>query len=187
MKTIIPCVVVACAIAVSGSRGLMVGQAPPTDLQSQVDTIFSRWNRTTPGCAVGAAVKGRIVVRSAYGIADFERSIPNTPTTVFDAGSVAKQFTAFAVLLLERDGKLSLNDPVHKYVPELPDYGAPITIRQMLNHTSGLREWNVLATIAGIEYGTFENGYGQILDLQRRQRSLNFAPGTRWSYSNSGY
>jgi CubicO group peptidase (beta-lactamase class C family) len=120
-------------------------------------------------------------------MADLERAVPNAPTTVFDAGSVAKQFTAAAVLLLERDGKLSLDDPVHKYVPELPDYGVPITIRQMLHHTSGLREWNVLATIAGIERGTFETGYGQILDIQRRQRSLNFAPGTRWSYSNSGY
>src|SRR5688572_25432277 len=168
MKSIITCVVVASALAVFGSVHQMVGQSPPATLQSQVDTIFSRWNTSTPGCAVGAAVTGRTVVRSAYGTADFERNIPNTPTTVFDAGSVAKQFTAFAVLLLERDGKLSLNDPVHKYVPELPDYGTPITIRQMLNHTSGLREWSVLATIAGIKHGTFESGYGQILDLQRR-------------------
>jgi CubicO group peptidase (beta-lactamase class C family) len=120
-------------------------------------------------------------------MADLERNIPNTPATVFDAGSVAKQFTAAAVLLLARDGRLSLDDPVQKYIPELPDYGVPITMRQMLHHTSGLREWNVLATIAGIEVGTFEGGHGQILDLQRRQRSLNFAPGSRWSYSNSGY
>jgi CubicO group peptidase (beta-lactamase class C family) len=120
-------------------------------------------------------------------MADLERDTPNTPTTVFDAASVAKQFTAAAVLLLERDGKLSLDNPVHKYLPELPDYGVPITIRQMLYHTSGLREWQVLATIAGIEHGTLESGYEQILDIQRRQRSLNFAPGTRWSYSNSGY
>ena len=74
-------------------------------------------------------------------MADLEHDVPNTPDTIFEAGSVSKQFTAAAVLLLARDGKLSLDDPVRKYIPELPDYGAPLTIRHMLNHTSGLRDW----------------------------------------------
>src|SRR5688572_29833121 len=137
------------AVAPFAYRSLAQSPPAPAGLQAQVDSIFNRWNATTPGCAVAAAVRGQTVVRSAYGIADLERNIPNSPSTVFEAGSVAKQFTALAVLLLAREGKLSLDDPVHKYIPELPDYGATITIRQMLHHTSGLREWNVLATFAG--------------------------------------
>src|SRR5262245_8473561 len=187
MKASFLCIVAAFALGALSLSDELVGQTRSEQLQSQVDAIFSRWNSSTPGCAVGAAIKGQTLVRSAYGMADLEKDTTNTPTTVFDAASVAKQFTATAVLLLERDGKLSLDDPVHKYLPELPDYGVPITIRQMLYHTSGLREWQVLATIAGIEHGTLESGYGQGLDIQRRQRSLNFAPGTRWSYSNSNY
>ena len=109
--------------------------------QAQVDKIFSRWTRTTPGCTVGAAVKGKTVVRAAYGMADLEHQVPITTDTIFEAGSVSKQFTAAAVLLLARDGKLALDDPVRKYIPELPDFGAPLTIRHMLQHTSGLRDW----------------------------------------------
>lgn len=132
-------------------------------------------------------------------MADLERNVSNTPETVFDAGSVAKQFTAAAVLLLARDGRLSLDDPVRKYVPELPDYGVHLSIRQMLNHTSGLRDWSTLAGIAGWPRSVFGQGnahvldtpHGQgpthLLDLLSRQRALNFPPGTRWSYSNSGY
>src|SRR5688500_14525033 len=164
MRAIVFSAVAAGFLCATNFTHQIVAQSPPTARQSQVDAIFKAWNTATPGCAVGAAVKGQTLVRSAYGMADLERNVPNTPTTVFDAGSVAKQFTAAAVLLLERDGKLSLGDPVHKYVPELPDYGVPITIAQMLHHTSGLREWNVLATIAGFEHGMFERGYGQILD-----------------------
>jgi CubicO group peptidase (beta-lactamase class C family) len=132
-------------------------------------------------------VKGQTVVRAAYGMADLERDVPITPVTVFEAGSVAKQVTAAAVLLLERDGRLSLEDPVHKYIPELPDYGAPITIRQMLQHTAGLRDWEMLITLAGLRYGTFRRGDTEMLDLVRRQRTLNFPPGTRWEYTNTGY
>lgn len=148
---------------------------------------------------MAASVKGQTVVRSAYGMADLERGAPNTPDTIFDAGSVAKQFTAGAVVLLARDGKLSLDDPVRKYVPELPDYGVLLTIRHMLNHTSGLRDWSTLAGIAGWPRSFFGQGqahvldtpFGQgpthLLDALSRQRTLNFPPGTRWSYSNSGY
>ena len=92
---------------------------------------------------------GKTVLAKAYGMADLEHDVKNTPDTIFEAGSVSKQFTAAAVLLLAREGKLSLDDPVRKYIPELPDYGAPLTIRHMLNHTSGLRDWGSVAGIAG--------------------------------------
>ena len=120
-------------------------------------------------------------------MADLEHDVPNRPDTIFEAGSVSKQFTAAAVLLLARDGKLSLDDPVRKYIPELPDYGTPITIRQMLQHTSGLRDWGNVEDIAGWPRGTRVYTHAHVLDILGRQKRLNFTPGTRWSYSNSGY
>src|SRR5919106_3603476 len=130
--------------------------ASPTDLEAQVDKIFSKWTSSTPGCAVGVGLDGKPVLAKAYGMADLEHAVRNTPETIFEAGSVSKQFTAAAVLLLAREGRLSLDDPVRKYIPELPDYdaGAPanghrVTIRHMLHHTSGLRDWGSIAGIAG--------------------------------------
>ena len=100
---------------------------------------------------------------------------------------MSKQFTAAAVLLLAGDGKLSLDDPVRKYLPELPDYGTPVTIRQMLTHTSGLRDWGSVAGIGGWPRTTRAYTHAHVLDILSRQQALNFPPGTRWSYSNSGY
>jgi len=141
----------------------------------------------TPGCAVGVSVGDQIVLEKAYGMADLEHDVPNAADTIFEAGSVSKQFTAMAVLLLAKDGKLSLDDPVRRYIPELPELAAPITIRQMLQHTSGLRDWGSVEDIAGWPRGTRVYTHAHVLDIVARQSRLNFAPGTRWSYSNSGY
>lgn len=159
------------------------GAAVVTD----VDPVFAEWTLTTPGCAVGVDVDGRSVLEKGYGMADLERSVAIAPDTIFEAGSVSKQFTAAAVLLLARERRLSLDDPIHRYFPELPDYGAPVTIRQMLTHTSGLRDWGSVAGIAGWPRTTRAHTQAHVLDILSRQRALNFAPGTRWSYSNSGY
>lgn len=175
----------AIALAALGAGAAARPEQPA--LQPRVDAIFSRWTRTTPGCAVGAAVKGEPVVTAAYGIADLEHDVPIARDTIFEAGSVSKQFTAAAVLLLAKDGKLSLDDPVRKYIPELPDFGAPLTVRQMLNHTSGLRDWGSLAAIAGWPRGSRVHTHAHVLEIVSRQRALNFPSGTRWSYSNSGY
>ena len=153
----------------------------------QVDTIFARWTSTTPGCAVGVGVKGRPVLRKAYGMADLEHDVPNTPETIFEAGSVSKQFTAAAVLLLAREGKLSLDDDIRKYVPEVPAYEAPITIRHMLMHMSGLRDWGSVAAIGGWPRTTRVYTHDHVLDIISRQKALNFRPGAQYSYSNSGY
>jgi CubicO group peptidase (beta-lactamase class C family) len=166
--------------------------APPSEqagaaLEARVDPIFARWSSSSPGCSVAASVGDMPALSNAYGMADLEHDVPNTPDTIFEAGSVAKQFTAAAVLLLATDGKLSLDDPARKYVPELPDYGQPLTIRQMLNHTSGLRDWGSVAAIAGWPRTSRAYTHDHVLDIISRQRSLNFPPGTRWSYSNSGY
>ena len=151
------------------------------------EQIFAGLNNSTPGCAVGLAVRGTTVWRAAYGMADLERGVANTPETIFEAGSVAKQFTAMAILLLARDQRLSLDDPVRKHVPELPDYGAPLTIRHMLTHTSGLRDWGSVAAIGGWPRTTREYTHAEVLDIAARQKSLNFPPGTQWSYSNTGF
>jgi CubicO group peptidase (beta-lactamase class C family)/lysophospholipase L1-like esterase len=155
--------------------------------EGQVDSLFSSRSASTPGCAVGVAQDGRIVLEKAYGMADLEHDVPNRPDTIFEAGSVSKQFTAAAVLLLAQDGKLELDEPVRKYLPELPEHAATITIRQMLQHTSGLRDWGSIESIAGWPRGTRVYTHAHVLDILGRQQALNFAPGTRWSYSNSGY
>lgn len=165
-----------------------VGQTTAPDLQARIDEIFSPWNsREKPGCAVTVAEKGRTVVSRAYGMADLEHDVPNTPATVFEAGSVSKQFTVAAALLLVQQGKVSRQDEVRKYVPELPDYGVPITIDHLIHHTSGLRDWGVVAAISGWPRGRRIHTHAHMLDIASRQRSLNYAPGAEYSYTNTGY
>jgi CubicO group peptidase (beta-lactamase class C family) len=154
---------------------------------AEIDKVFARWNTATPGCAVGVAVRGTPVLLKAYGMADLEHNVPNTPDTVFENGSVSKQFTAMAIMLLVEDGRLSLDDEVRKHIPELPDYGTSLTIRHMLTHTSGLRDWGSIAAIAGWPRTSREYTHAHVLEILSRQKSLNFPPGTQWSYSNSGF
>ena len=161
--------------------------AQPADKQADVDRIFSAFNTHTPGCAVGVAFKGAVVLRSGYGMADLERNVPITPNTIFESGSVAKQFTAMSLMLLAQQGKISLDDPLRKYLPELSDYGAAPTIRQVLSHVSGLREWRPIATFSGMPEGTFVYTNHDLLRMAGRQRALNFDPGTHYSYTNTGF
>lgn len=157
------------------------------DLTPQVDAAFTGFGRETPGCAVGVALDGVTKLTRGYGIADLDLDVAIAPDTIFEAGSVSKQFTAAAVLLLARDGKLSLDDAVRRYIPELPDYGVPLTIRHLLNHTSGLRDWGSVEGVAGWPRTTRVNTHAHVLEVVKRQRALNFIPGTHWSYSNTGY
>lgn len=157
------------------------------EIEAKVDRIFVQSSTTTPGCAVGAAVDGKTVLEKAYGMADLEHNVANMPNTIFEAGSASKQFTAAAILLLAQDGKLSLDDAVSKYVPEIPDYRPAPTIRDLLAHTSGLRDWGSIASIAGWPRTTRLYTHAHVLEFLSRQRALNFPPGTHWSYSNSGY
>jgi CubicO group peptidase (beta-lactamase class C family) len=166
----------------AGPAGQAVATSP-----AAVDEIFAKWTTSTPGCAVGVAVGGKPVLLKAYGMADLERNVRNTPDTIFESGSVSKQFTAMAMQLLAGEGKLSLDDPVRKYIPELPDYGKPLTIRHMLSHTSGLRDWGSVESIAGWPRTTREYTHAHVLEIVSRQKSLNFDPGTKWSYSNTGF
>jgi CubicO group peptidase (beta-lactamase class C family) len=166
---------------------LFVGAAR-ADVAENVDAVFANYaKKDAPGCAVGVARGGEIVLERAYGMANLEYDVPLAPSTIFEAGSVSKQFTAAAVLTLVNEGKLSLDDPVRKYVPELPDSAAAVTIRQILSHTSGLRDWGTIVGMAGWRRGTRLVTHAHVLEVLSRQRALNFAPGTQWSYSNSGY
>jgi len=149
------------------------------DKTAEVDQVFNWTTTDAPGCAVAVSHHGKLVVNRAYGLADMERKVPLTPETVFDAGSVRKQFVAAAVLLLVEEGRVSFSDDVRKFIPELPDYGRKITVDHLLTHTSGLRDWPALLQMA--------SGDPTALSMILRQRALNFEPGDEWSYSNSGY
>jgi CubicO group peptidase (beta-lactamase class C family) len=140
---------------------------------------------TRPGCIYAASKEGRLLFSRTYGTADLEQDIPISAGSVFDVSSISKQFTAASILLLAQDGKLKLEDDIRKYLPEMPDYGTPITIRHLLNHTSGLREGTDLELLRGAPSHYLSNDH--ILRILARQRDLNHAPGARWSYVNSGY
>lgn len=173
----------ALALAAVLTAGPAWAQANP----QAIDAVFARWSDRTPGCAVGVEQAGSAPVVRAYGLAELEHAAPATPATVYEAGSVSKQFTAAAILLLAGDGRLNLDDDVRQYVPELPDYGTPITIRHLLTHTSGLRDWGSVAAVEGWPRGTRAMTNDRAVEIIVRQRALNYEPGTEWLYSNSGY
>ena len=114
-----------------------------------IDKTFAQYQPANPGCQLSISRNGEIIFSKAWGMADLERSVPLTTNSLIEAGSISKQFTAAAILLLQQQRKLSLNDDVRKYIPELTDYGITITLRQMLHHTSGLRDWGSVAELTG--------------------------------------
>lgn len=153
-----------------------------------LDDIFTRWaSPNSPGCAIAVAKDGQTIVDKAYGSADLEHGIANTPATIFEAGSVSKQFTAAAILLLVENGKLKLDDDVRRYIPELSPKLPRITIDHLLSHTSGLRDWGGVMDLAGWPRGTRAYTPPDVLDIIANQQALNYAPGAEYSYTNSGY
>lgn len=153
-------------------------------LAPQVDALFRRQIGTdTPGCAVGVYRRGQIVLARGYGVASIEDGRPITPRSVFNLGSASKPFTTLAVLLLERRGRLSMEDDVRKWVPELPDYGRPIRVRDLLHHTSGLRDFETLQVLSGRPVVTMRD----FLGLMAGQRALNFEPASTHEYSHSDF
>ena len=163
-------------------------QAPQSPAAATIDTMFAKWNSdATPGCAVAVDRAGQVILSRSYGMADIEHNIRITPDTVFEAGSVSKQFTAAAVLKLVEAGKLSLDTDVRTIIPDLPDYGHVITVDQLLNHTSGLRDWSAIVALAGWPRGTRIFTQNDFLGVVIKQKALNFAPGAESSYTNTGY
>jgi CubicO group peptidase (beta-lactamase class C family) len=164
---------------------LSMQDAPPA---ARVDAIFKEYDSaTSPGCAVAVFQDDKILYKRAYGMANLDHDVRLSTSSVFHVASVSKQFTAAAILLLAADGKLGLDDDIRKHVPELPDFGDKISIRQLANHTSGIRDqWDLLG-LAGWRYSRDLITDDDVLELLARQKDLNFPPGTRHMYSNSGY
>src|SRR5271170_5869055 len=163
-------------------------QTLPADVSKQVDKVFEKWDKpASPGCALGVYKDGRIIYKRGYGMANLNDDVPNTPATVFHVASMSKQFTAASIVLLAQQGKLSLDDDVHKYIPELPDFGQKITIRHLVHHTSGLRDqWNLLE-LAGWRYSLDLITNDDVMSVMTRQKDLNFKPGDKHVYCNTGH
>lgn len=165
----------------------LISLAFASEVTDRVDKLFVEWSKPdSPGCALGIIKDGQFIYRRGYGMANLEYNMPITSKTVFRIGSTSKQFTAVCILLLEEEGKLSLDDDIRKYLPQIPDYGIPMTIRHLLHHTSGIRDYLTLMSLAGARDDDFYVD-GEVVDLLARQRELNFNPGNEHLYSNSGY
>ena len=181
---LLPCLALT-ALAWASSSEVRAAEAKPP--AARIDEVFAAYAKPgSPGCALAVIERGKTVYERGYGLANLEHGVPITPRTVFDLGSTSKQFTAAAILLLAKDGKLSLDDDVRKHVPEVPDYGTPITIRHLLHHTSGLRDYIEVMVLGGFQFEDWTTDRDALAALSR-QRALNFRPGEEHSYSNSGY
>ena len=175
---------------------LVVSAYPPIRLSAQslsdttrraVDSVFKQYDRTdSPGCALGIYKDGRIIYARGYGMANLELGIAISPRTVFDIGSTSKQFAAYAIGMLEKEGKLSLDDPIRKHIPELGAYADAIKLGDLVHHTSGLRDYLALMYLAGYRFDDVTDDQ-DALNLIVRQKAANFPPNSEWLYSNSGY
>lgn len=154
---------------------------------ARVDSLFSSLTVPgSPGCAVGAMQDGKLTYGRGYGLANLDYDVPIDTRSVFYLASVSKQVTAFAVALAAQEGKLSFDDDVRKYITELPDYGTPVTIRNLIHHTSGVRDYLTLIPLSGRHADDVWTD-AALLALVTRQKALNFPPGTEFLYSNTGY
>jgi CubicO group peptidase (beta-lactamase class C family) len=160
---------------------------PLKDTSQRIDQLFTGISTATPGGVISISRQGAILYQKAFGMADLEHNVINTTETIFEAGSVSKQFTAASVLLLVKDGKIGLKDDIHTYFPDFPDYGYAITVEHLLHHTSGLRDWGSVAAIGGWPRGTRKYTPAHVKEIIWRQKQLNFIPGSEYSYSNSNY
>jgi len=166
--------------------GLALVLAAPAQAADSLDGQFTGMGHATPGCAVGIERAGQPQITRAYGMADLEHNVPNAPATIFEAGSISKQFTAAAILTLAAEHKLALGDDIRKYLPEMPAFG--VTVDELLSHTSGLRDWgSEEEELAGWPRTDRVYDLASVLASASRQRALNYAPGTHWSYTNTGY
>jgi CubicO group peptidase (beta-lactamase class C family) len=165
----------------------LTAQTLPDSVVKKIDSLFHRWDtKTTPGAVIGVIRNDSLIYAKGYGMANLEYAIPNSPETIFHMASVSKQFTAYSIVLLAKQGKLNLDDDIHKYLPWVPDFKEKITIRHLLNHTSGIRDQWQLLSIAGTRLDDVIT-QDQIIKILSKQQSLNSKPGERYNYSNSGF
>lgn len=164
-----------------------IAQSNTDDVRPEkVDALFAQWNKPdSPGCALAVIKDGQVLYKRGYGIANLDYAVPISSKTVFNIGSMSKQFTAISIALLARQGKVSLDDDIRKYLPEMPQYSAPVTIRRLIHHTSGIREYSHLLQLAGTRFQDVRAD--DVYKIITRQNDLNFKPGDEYLYSNSGY
>ena len=178
---------VSIAAGLVASASVLLAQSVATPANARADAVFARWNgQPAPGCSAAVSRRGTVVYARGFGMANLEYAIPITPASVFHVASVSKQFTAMSILLLAQQGKLSLDDEVRRHVPEWADTQNRVTIRHLLNHTSGLRDVFLLTEMAAAG----DRGMGNanwLISLLTRQRHLNFPPGSDYVYNNGGY
>ncbi|UCG87548.1 MAG: serine hydrolase [Gemmatimonadota bacterium] len=186
MKSVLRQVAILAALCLTTASSSL-SQEAQDPLGSKVDSMFAEFDHLeSPGWAVLAVRRGEVVLRRGYGMANLEHQRPITASTVFDIASVSKQFAAMAISILVEQGVLSLDDDVRQYVPELPEFGHTITIRHLVHHTSGLRDWPGTLAVAGWRMDDVIS-FDQILTMAFNQQGLNFEPGSEYSYSNTGY
>jgi CubicO group peptidase (beta-lactamase class C family) len=175
------------ALAVQASAPAFAQEKPATEVTAKVDKIFAQLDLpNSPGCALGVIKDGKFVYRRGYGMASLEYDIPLSSESVFYIGSTSKQFVSASILLAAEQGHLSLDDDIRMHVPEIPDYGKTITIRHLIHHTSGLRDYLTLWSLAGENIEDIHSA-DDALQMIARQNALNFGPGDEYLYSNSGY
>jgi len=180
-------ILVLTVFAVHFLTGTAKKEDKPLSLSARVDAVFSENDRPdTPGAAVAVIKDGKVVYQKGFGCANLEYGIPITAKTVFDIASVAKQFTGMAVAMLAEQGKLSLDDDIRKHIPEVPDFGKTITLRHLVHHTSGIKDWAEVLAVAGWKFADVIS-FEQILKMVTYQKELNFDPGAEHLYSNTGY
>ncbi|WP_290793955.1 serine hydrolase domain-containing protein [Flavihumibacter sp. UBA7668] len=166
----------------------LIAQSNFSDTIRKINVILQPWTHPNlPGVSVAISRNGQLLYATAVGSADLEHGIANDTSTIFEAGSVSKQFTAAAILLLEQDGKLNVMEDVRKYIPELPNYESVITIYDLIHHQSGLRDWGSVAEVEGWGRGSRAHTNAHALQIICRQKALNNPPGTEYIYSNSNY
>jgi CubicO group peptidase (beta-lactamase class C family) len=167
-----------------GSFGL---QGQTTSLTNKIDSLLgSQIMNGTPGGVICVVKNGKVLYKKIFGLANLDYRIPVTDSTVFNLASVSKQFTGFMILLLEKEGKLSLDDTIQKYIPQLKSYGHPLTLRELLHHTSGIPTSDVLQLFAGIPSEMPWNAEDEFSLIQSYHK-LNFKPNDEFLYSNDGY
>lgn len=178
------CILIICLVSFFLNKTF--SQASQKQLQ-KMDSLFTSWNTSNhPGGSVLVSKDGKTIFSKSYGLANIEYNIPNTNTTLFNIGSISKQFTAMGIVLLEQQNKLSIDDDIRKHIPELPDFSETITVRHLLHHTSGLRDLHGLLGLAGWRSGDLETN-DDVYRIIKNQKELNFKPGEEFLYSNTGY
>ncbi|MEJ5995156.1 serine hydrolase [Pedobacter sp. Du54] len=169
------------------ASSMVHAQIMPDSTRLKIDQLFTKWNDITmPGCAAGIVQGDKLVYAKGFGLSNLENKVPNTPATIYYMCSVSKQFAGYAAALLVNQGKIRLDEDIHTYLPWMGDFGKKITVRNLVNHTSGLRDDIGLAQFYGL------GGDGILtqqlaIKMLKRQRTLNFDPGKKFSYSNSNY